>query len=690
MRWKWILGIFSAVVVVLLVVVYIIAASYDYNKLKPLITDTTKELTGRELTLGGDIDLKIGFPPTLEVNDVAFQNAAWGSQPQMAQLKKLQVQISILPLIRGNIHVNRLILIEPKFLLEINKSGKSNLDFDAPQKAKPQESEDTPQDEGQTLFEFREIEIKSGKIEYKDHQTGKTEVVDIVNLKLKAPTFGAAADIDLKGNYNKTPFQVKGKIGQLSGILDPKEKWPLKLEAQAVKTKVSIDGNIQDPLAVQGIDLKLNVEGEDLAHFESITGEPLPVKGPFRFSGHVVAPSDKTVQVSDIIIVLGESQIQGTVKVTHSSKRPQIEAKLTSKKLDLRPILAEKKDSDNTQKQPAATRAKKDKVFPDTPLPMDAFYIVDAQIHLSVARILLPQLALDDLLVDLALKDGLLKIKQLKAGGDQEGKLAGKMEMAAKKTNSTLNLNLGMEQLDLGEMAKNLGISDAVEGKLNIGMDLRGQGNSIAALMAGLNGETKVVISDGKINMRYADLIGGDLRTSLTKLFNPLAEKEEFATINCLVSHFEIKDGLAQSRVLVIDTNRMTVVGEGNINLKTERLDLGVMPEPKEGLGADKVATVNVSLSEFAKPFRLQGTLANPSLGIDPTKTALTFGKALGGIALFGPAGIATSLISGKFGENHPCAQALTALGDKEKAAKKKKSGGIGSKIKNLFSKPKE
>jgi len=102
---------------------------------------------------------------------------------------------------------------------------------------------------------------------------------------LKAPTFGAAADIDLKGNYNKTPFQVKGNIGQLSGILDPKEKWPLKLEAQAVKTKVSIDGNIQDPMAAQGIDFKLSAEGEDLAQFEKFTGEPLPVKGPFRLSG---------------------------------------------------------------------------------------------------------------------------------------------------------------------------------------------------------------------------------------------------------------------------------------------------------------------------------------------------------------------------------------------------------------------
>ena len=87
MRWKWILGILAAAAVVMLVVVYIIAASYDYNKLKPLITDMARQYTGRELTVDGDFDLKIGFPPTLEAHDIAFQNASWGSQPQMARLK---------------------------------------------------------------------------------------------------------------------------------------------------------------------------------------------------------------------------------------------------------------------------------------------------------------------------------------------------------------------------------------------------------------------------------------------------------------------------------------------------------------------------------------------------------------------------------------------------------------------------
>ena len=39
MRWKWILSIAAAVVIVGLIVIYIIIASYDFNKLKPQITE---------------------------------------------------------------------------------------------------------------------------------------------------------------------------------------------------------------------------------------------------------------------------------------------------------------------------------------------------------------------------------------------------------------------------------------------------------------------------------------------------------------------------------------------------------------------------------------------------------------------------------------------------------------------------
>jgi uncharacterized protein involved in outer membrane biogenesis len=697
MRWKWILGIFAAVVVVLFVVVYFIAASYDYNSLKPLITDTTREYTGRELTLAGDVNLKFGLPPTLEINDVAFQNASWGSQPKMAQVKYMLVKVSILPLLRGEVVVNRLILLQPKFILEVNKSGQTNLNFEIPKEATSQQSEDTSTDEGTTQFELKEVEIKDGEIAYKDHRSGKTETITIADLELKSPLFGSGADIDLKGSYNKTPYQLKGNIGLVSKALKSNEKWPLKLEAEAFKTKVSVEGSIQDLMTARGIDLKLDIEGDDLAEFEKFTGKPLPVAGPFGLSGHFVSPSDNEVQVSDLLVVLGESQIEGTVKVTRAAKRPLIEAELTSKKLDLRPVLADKKASDGKQKQPAGADAGKDKVFPAQPFDLSALQIFDAKISLRVDQVIGLISALDNYHSEINLQKGHLLIKPVTAdvGG---GKFSATLDLVTQANTARLKTKITAQKINLGEMLKKMDITDDVEGSLDLDIDLAGQGNSVAALMAGLNGYFTASMGKGKMPVKYLNLVGGSLGSNMLDMVNPLADKSNRAPINCAVCDFSIKAGIAKGDAIIIDDPQKTLISHGTLNLKTEALDFGIDTKPKGGIGTKETGKINVSLSQITKPFKLGGTLANPSLGISPERTATIIGRAF-----LAPGGIASLFVSSSYGDQNPCVVAAKKAKEQTAGGKAKSSGepapkgseakkkeGLGSKILNLFSKPKE
>jgi uncharacterized protein involved in outer membrane biogenesis len=78
-NWKRALVVAIVLVLVLVSVAWIIIATYDYNKLKPQIAGAFKEATGRNLTLSGNLDLKIGLQPSLVVNGAAVQNASWGS-----------------------------------------------------------------------------------------------------------------------------------------------------------------------------------------------------------------------------------------------------------------------------------------------------------------------------------------------------------------------------------------------------------------------------------------------------------------------------------------------------------------------------------------------------------------------------------------------------------------------------------
>jgi uncharacterized protein involved in outer membrane biogenesis len=129
MRWKKILFIAAFLFVGLIVAIYVILYTYDFNKFKPRIIQTVRDTTGRELTLGGDLKFELGFSTGISIEDVSFQNAAWGSQAEMAGVKRLEVQVALLPLIRGRIEFERVMLVEPNFLLEFSQSGESNLDF---------------------------------------------------------------------------------------------------------------------------------------------------------------------------------------------------------------------------------------------------------------------------------------------------------------------------------------------------------------------------------------------------------------------------------------------------------------------------------------------------------------------------------------------------------------------------------
>ena len=162
MRWKWIFGIAVFLIVALIVGMFAILSSYDFNDLKPQIARMVKNATGRELSLKGDLELEIGLNPTLVIEDVSFRNVSWGSRPELAKIRRLEVQVAVLPLIRRIILFKRLILIEPDILIETNRAGKSNLEFETVKKREVAKSVEKAPAQGKSILSaltFNEIRI---------------------------------------------------------------------------------------------------------------------------------------------------------------------------------------------------------------------------------------------------------------------------------------------------------------------------------------------------------------------------------------------------------------------------------------------------------------------------------------------------------------------------------------------------
>ncbi len=699
MKWRWVAGIVSASILLLVVAVYVILSSYDYNGLKPEIRHAVKDDTGRELTLGGDISLKIGFTPALVVKDVSFQNAPWGSQPELAKIKRFEIKVGLFPLLSRRIEVKRLILIEPEILFETDIFGKSNLAFETTKKQDLTKGKDETKAGGDwklSAFTFNELQIEKGRITYIDHELKKTYVAIVGTLMATATSSESPTKLKLKGAYNDKSFEVAGALCPLTAFINPNKAWPVNLSVKTESATLSLDGTVKDPLARRGIELNFTLKGKDLASFKQLSGESYHLRGPFDISGRIADTARNAYSISNLRIIQGENDLSGSVGLNLAENRPRVTAVLSARKLDLRPYFQVGPNIKKATKNSSKGAGKEDRIFPDHPLPLETLRQADAEVKVQVAQVLLPNLQLSSFDTGMVLKDGALTVKPLKAVLGK-GSMDGYLSLQSQGKVASLTMVFKINKLDISYLTKELKSTEGLEGNLDVDIDIRAQGASIAGLMERLNGKTVLVTGRGRVDNKYIDLAGGDLSSSLFRLLNPFRKETQYTSINCFVSGFNIKDGVASTTALALNTDFMVVVGEGEINLKTERLNLSLKPVPKEGIGTRVTGKLNVSLSELTRPFKLGGTLAHPSLAVDPTQTAIAFGKAIGGVMLFGPLGIAAALVGSSSGDENSCMAAVEAA-NKGVRVKKGPVGevaggaeevlkGAGKELKKLFGK---
>ncbi len=659
MRWKRIVGIAAVLLIAMIVTAYFILSTYDYNKFKPRIAKVVEDATGRELTLAGDIDLEVGLSPTLVVEDVSFQNAAWGSRPELAKLKRFEIQITLLPLILKRIAVKRIILVSPDILIETDSSGKSNLDFKTEEGGESQE----PKDKKNARFPrvaLRQALIENSRITFKDGTSAKIHVFNGQTFRSTSEAYDSPLRVEFKGALNDIPLAFAGTLGPIHALADAGQAWPLDLTIKTAGTTVSVNGSVRDVMNLKDVNLALHLEGRSIPEVARLVPmSDVPDVGPFKIGLGLSDVAPETYKISNLKIAFGDSDLGGSAELSLAQKRPQFEAILSSQNLDLRPVLSQTEVISGPQEPVGKSKKKQDKILPTDHLPLDALKYADARLTFNAKAFLLPRLAIKDLTFNMVLDEGHLMVERLEAtiGG---GTLDAQIDVNVQGDDAALQAELKINQLDLDRMLTKLGLEDVAEGEVDIQADVKSQGNSVAAIMAGLHGKSSLIIGQGQIYNKYVHLLGSIFSQTLPRLLNPFLEATQYTQTNCIVSGFTVKDGFARSTALMFDSNDMTVLSKGKINFNKEKLDFSIKPVPKEGARKKKLKR-SISLSTLAKQFRLSGTFTNPSIEVDTRRASKTFGKGVGA-ALVGPAAVIAVLFTSKTGEKDPCPTVIAAV----------------------------
>jgi uncharacterized protein involved in outer membrane biogenesis len=686
-RWKWILGIAAILVLSTIIAALAILSSFDFKALKPLLTQVVKQETGRDLEIRGAIDFQLGLRPSLVMEDLVFQNAPWASSPEMVKIKRLEAKVKVLPLLNGDISISRLVMLEPEVFLETDKAGKGNFEFEKPQA--PSQKNTASSDLALPRMAFHEVQIEKGKISYRDGGKGTLYSVAIDRFTAHSEGLESPMLLAFNGSYKGNPFELSGTVGSLLHLKGSGKGYPLDLIVKTSSAQLKVEGTIQDVLSLKGLSLKASAEVQSTSQVTAFLGGSLPVEvGPLQTTAAISDGGDKTYKLTDFRISSKVGDARGSLTLALGGERLKLHGTVASQKLDLNPFL----NGGKTKHRKTETSSRINRIFSDDPLPLHLLKAVDFQLKIDAGQVQVATRALKNLSMEATLQDGRLMLKTIKVtvagGGDAEGRV----EMHPQGGVATAKAVFKVNQMDIRMLSSDM----KVEGKVDVDLDLMSRGSSLAGLMAGLNGRTVVVMGQGRVDNKTLQILGGDLASGAFQLLNPSISDANHMDIHCAVSGFDIKDGKAKVTALVVDTPDMTVIGEGEVNLRDETLDLALKPYPKGG-----AAGFNFGLAQLAKSFKLGGTLAAPSLEVDAEQTMFAALKAAGGVLLFGPAGIVAALAGQSTDGGNPC---LAAIESAKKGAEGSESDrgeaqngteskgitgtlkGVGESVKKLFS----
>jgi AsmA family protein len=647
---KW----FSALLIGLaglVLLVILLLAFFDWNLFRPALARAITAKTGRPAAINGDLRVHaFSWNPHADIHGLTLKNPSWAAHDTMISVKDISITVSLARLLRGQLVIPEIIITEPVLNLERDAQGRASWELGS-ESGKP--NNDTSPTK---LPAMRRLIIQDGKLEVEDAirhlKFGGT-------ITASDATGESALAVKAKGTLNAKPFTLDANGASLID-LTPEKPYPFSATITAGDIHLKTQITVRKPFDFRLLDVDFTVSGNDLADVFYLTGLALPNTPPYRFAA-TVHVSGITYHIDDFHGQLGDSDLSGRIEVVNRAPRPQFTATLTSKNLniaDLAPTLGEPappatslaatdtQPKGRNKAQPTAAVARPQFLLPDADLQMNRVRGMDADVRYQANSVTAPKVPMKAVEFHLTLQAGLLKLDPLAFVLDQ-GKFSGSVQIDARKATEVSDIDMHVDGIDLSQFRTKAMKTPPMTGTLAGRVKLQGTGSSVHKFASTAAGSVAFVIPQGEITSAFAELTGIDIIRALGLL---VAKNEEKTPIRCSVIDFQANDGDLAAKTLFIDTTDVLINGKGNVDLKSEKLDLQLKGDPKK-----------LRLTRIRSPIVLKGTLEHPTVGLDVKKLAGqgAVASALG--VLLTPAAAILAFIDPGLAKNKDCASAVSS-----------------------------
>ncbi len=607
---RWLIGIG----VLLVVLVGIGFAAFDWNWLRDPAASRAGGLTGRKTSLAGDIHVKLGRITHIELSDVSLANAPWSKDAQMIHVDQIQVTVDVLELLRGRLVLPELRLEKPVIVLEKNAGGIANWQFNGP----PAAGLVTP-DNRTDIPVIGLLVIRDGQLSFRD-PASKVEINATLSTAVGTGGDDRGQRINLqgKGTLAGQPLTIIMSGDSLLALRDPSEPYRLKIDLSAGKTRVVAEGTVTDPVEMKGLDLRLTLQGDNAANLFPIFGVPAPATPPYNVAGRLTRDG-KVFNFAGMQGKVGESDLNGIIKVDTGRNRTFVTGNLNSRLLDYRDVgailgippdqLRNAPPPPNAKGEPQAAKPAAPKlatgderVLPDANLDIAQVRSVDADVQFQADKINAPNAPLDKVTLHVVLDHGVLTLNPLNVGV-AGGRLESNIVIDGRADLVKTSYDIRFRDFRLEEFLDKAGLQNGGSGTINGRVKMKTSGNSVRKAMSTAEGDASLIIGQGEISDLGQELLGLHVAESL----GLLASGDHKVPLNCFVADFHLENGVAHRRIFVIDSNETTVNVDGDIDFGQEKLDLTLLSHPK-----------HFSPLSGRTPIRITGTFNRPDISLDP------------------------------------------------------------------------
>jgi AsmA protein len=319
-RHRW---IFLAVVVILALPVLaaaILIASFNPNRYAPQIIAAVERATGRQLTIGGPITLRLSLNPVIEARRLSLANPPGFPDANLVTLSRLDAQLALLPLLSHRLDILRLHLVAPTIVLERDAAGTPDWII-APTPAVAPAGTPAPsaapkgRAEQKYKVALQEVDISGGQLIIKN-TTGAPTIISLPSFSGTATALDTPLHVKANAQIGATPFTLAGTVGpvaRLSGV--GTGPWPVDLTFTLAGATAHVSGAIAHPLTLKGYDATVTADIPALSSFTASLppawtgGLTLPAVQNLTASARIVDQNSLIPAIDHLVLKAGATDL---------------------------------------------------------------------------------------------------------------------------------------------------------------------------------------------------------------------------------------------------------------------------------------------------------------------------------------------------------------------------------------------